>query len=154
MGRDRPGISYCGMTTSAAARQAYRSRSLAIARGLRWAFVGILLFYLAFVVVPFLLHGHAARPDSVLAGWEAESELPYTLPLIGGVFRYGGVLAMILNPFSVAAVLVLTLFIGFRTWADGTRARWSLAGFLVLALVAAWFYVSPLGRLILLWFAD
>ncbi len=142
------------MTSSTLARQQYRSRSLAIARGLRWLFAAILLAYLGFVVVPFLLHGHYALPDSVLARWEAEAELPYTLPLLGGIFRYGGVLAMILNPFSVASVLLLTLFIGFRTWADGARARWSLAGFTALALVAAWFYVSPLGRLILLWFAD
>lgn len=118
----------------------------------------VLVLYLGLVILPFFAYGLHLQPAHLIVGGSFD---PKDLPLydyrsnLGSLIRIVSVIVVATVPIwalGFGGVLTVTLV---RNWARLGQNQRRLAAFVLLAgLCLTVFTLSPLGRLMLVWFFD
>jgi hypothetical protein len=126
-------------------------------RGMTWTLLTIFMLYCLLILLPYFYHQlNLLSSDSVNSGlYDPKGYLPFTDDVAGGVLYLLGLAIVVFGLPTVAAtggVLTLTLRRHWRQFQQKQRLWGSAA--VIAALLTLVITVSPLGRMVIVWFLD
>jgi hypothetical protein len=126
-------------------------------REMTWTLLSIFMLYCLLILLPYFYHQlNLLSSDSVSSGlYDPKGYLPFTNDVAGGVLYLLGLAIVVFGLPTVAAtggVLALTLRRHWRQFQQKQRL-WGNAA-VIAALLMLVLTVSPLGRMVIIWFLD
>jgi hypothetical protein len=126
-------------------------------RAMTWMLLSIFMLYCLLILLPYFYHQlNLLSSDSVSSGlYDPKGYLPFTNDGAGGVMYLLGLVIVVFGLPTVAAtggVLALTLRRHWRQFQQKQRLWGSAA--VIAALLTLVITVSPLGRMVIVWFLD
>lgn len=126
-------------------------------RGMTWTLLSIFVLYCLLILLPYFYHQlNLLSLDSVRSGlYDPTGYLPFTDDVAGGALYLLGLAIVVFGLPTVAATggcLALTLRGHWRQFQQKQRLWGSIA--VIAAMLMLVITVSPLGRMVMVWFLD